>query len=137
VRRRQFGALLLVLGVMSGCPAPRMSSAVFTRAVVERPVYEDGRPVFDASGMAKLERKTFSDPDTVRELASFFPGVGQGKESRIAGGWKAGYWVKFDRADGSTVNVTVNPKATTWSETRGDWDAEPGLKEFLDRLFTE
>jgi hypothetical protein len=138
MNRVRIWPVLLVLVPLPGCNAPGKGSSDFTKAVVERAVYKDGGPVFDPSGMAKMERRTITDRDTVAKLASFFPRVGQGKESGIAGGWTAGYWVKFDRADGGgTVNVTVNHKATTWSEGKGDWDAQPGLQEFLDKLFAE
>ena len=121
-------ALLLAC---SGCAR----DVTFSKAVVERRVFKDGQPVLDASGKGKTESVTVTDPAEVARLASFFPRVGQGYRSGSAGGWIAGYAIKLDRAGGSgTVNVTVNPEATTWSEGQGDWDAKPGLKEFLDQL---
>jgi hypothetical protein len=131
----RIGVVLLVLGPLVGC---NKGAPDFTKAVVGRPVTRNGMPVFDAAGVGKKEERAVTDRDTVAKLASFFPGVARGKVSMSAGGWKAGYWVKFDRADGGPpVKVTVNHKADTWSEGNGDWDAEPGLKEFLDKLFTD
>jgi hypothetical protein len=129
--------LVLVPGLLLTCPGCT-KDVTFSKAVVERRVFKNGQPVMDASGRGKTERVTVSDRDEVARLASFFPGVGRGSKSGIAGGWKAGYSIVFDRADGGgTVNVTVNPEATTWSEVHGDWDAKPGLKEYLDKLFED
>jgi hypothetical protein len=126
--------LVLVPGLLLACPGCT-KEVTFSKAVVERRVVKDGQPVLDASGRGKTERVTVADREQVARLASFFPGVGRGRDSGIAGGWKAGYSITFDRADGGgTVNVTVNPAATTWSERQGDWDAKPGLKEYLDKL---
>ena len=128
---------VLVAGLLLGCPGCAKDVA-FSKAVVERRVFKDGQPVLDASGKGKTERVTVTDPAEVARLASFFPGVGRGNTSGIAGGWIAGYSIKLDRADsGGTVNVTVNPDATTWSEGKGDWDAKPGLKEYLDKLVAD
>jgi hypothetical protein len=129
--------VLLALGALAGCPARDPGAAAFVKAVVERPVLKDGQPVFDEAGLARMERKTVTDRDAVAKLASFFSGVGEGKQSSIAGGWKGGYWVKFERADGKSVNVTVNDRGSTWSEGHGDWQAMPGLKEYLDQLLAD
>jgi hypothetical protein len=136
VRRTRSG-LLLLLAPLVGCHAPGTGAADFTRATVERQVVQDGKPVFDPSGMVRMERKTISTREEVAKLVSFFPGMGQGKESGIAGGWRPGYWVKLTRSDGGSVNVTVNDDASVWSEGHGDWKAQPGLKGYLDRLLAE
>ena len=126
--------VLLALGALPGCPHPPKEPAAFVRAVVERPVTRDGRPVFDEGGLVRMERRTVTDREAIATLASFFPGIGQGKESPAAGAWRAGYWVKFERADGRSVTVTVDGDAREWSEGHGDWRAGPGLKEYLDGL---
>jgi hypothetical protein len=134
VKRVTVGLLALVVGPLAGCVSHGTGAADSMKAVVERQVFEDGKPVFDPSGMVRMERKTITDRDEVAKLVAFFPGVGRGKESAIAGGWRPGYWVKLTRADGGSANVTVNDDATVWSEGHGDWKAQPGLKEHLDRL---
>jgi hypothetical protein len=134
MRRVQIG---LVAGLLLGCQSFTKDTSPLVKAVVERPVVREGRPVFDEGGMVRMERKTITAREELDRLASFFPGVGEGKHSGIAGGWKAGYWVKFERADGKSVQLTVNHQGTTWSEGQGDWDAPPGLKEHLDRLLVD
>lgn len=76
-----------------------------------------------------------SDRDQLRQLLAFFPGVGEGKQSNRFGMWKRGALIRFTREDGSTLAVSVNPKLTRWTEGGGDWPAEPGLGEFLQRCF--
>jgi hypothetical protein len=125
--------LALVPALLLACPGCGRDVS-FSKEVVERRVFKDGQPVLDASGKGKVERVTVTDPAEVARLASYFPRVGQGYRSGSAGGWIAGYSIKLDRAGGGTVNVSVNPETTTWSEGQGDWDAKPGLKEYLDQL---
>ncbi len=129
--------LALALVPAAGCARPTSSARGFTKAVVERPVAEEGRPVFDEAGLVRMERRTVTDPGQVAALAAYFPGVGEGRVSPSAGGWKAGYWVKFERADGSSVTVTVDGDGRSWSEGRGDWHAAPRLKERLDAILAE
>jgi RNA polymerase sigma factor (sigma-70 family) len=95
-------------------------------------------------------------PAGAARLASFFPGLGEGKQAPTAAGWKAGLTVRFQTAPSSTVRiqtappsvagitrerrvleVRVNPALTTWTEGQGDWAVKPGLAEFLDELFRE
>jgi RNA polymerase sigma factor (sigma-70 family) len=84
-------------------------------------------------------------PAGAARLASFFPGLGEGKRSAVATGWKAGLTVTF-RLAGATapggpgqrvIDVRANPALTTWTEdqNKGDWAVKPGLAEFLDDLF--
>jgi len=76
-----------------------------------------------------------ADGETAAKLAAFFPGMAQGKNSNIAGGWRAGYVLTFSPAKGEQIKITVDSDGKTWSEGQGDWRAKSGLKEYLDGLF--
>lgn len=85
--------------------------------------------------LATKAKTTVADRAEVARLATFFPGMGRGKKSDIAAGWKAGYRLRFIPAKGNAVQITVHSDGGVWSEGHGDWQAKPGLKEHLDRLF--
>src|SRR5260370_792650 len=118
---------------MLGCNSP--GKPEFDKAVVERPVVKDGKIVFDKDGKAKMEVRTITGRAEIEKLASFFPEMGQGKESSIAGAWKAAYTVRFERDKGEPLTIRTDYKCQQWSEGRGDWEAQSGLKDFMDDLF--
>lgn len=109
-----------------GCGGRDEEKPVFEKVEIER--------LLPLKAKATTER---TDRETAGKLASFFPGMGQGKNSDIAAGWKAAYRLTFVPAKGDPIKITVDSKGELWSEGRGDWRAKPGLKDFLDGLFQE
>jgi hypothetical protein len=124
---------MVAVNLMLGCSGP--VKLVFDKAVVQRPLIKDGKMVFDSDGKAKMEVSTITDREEVAKLAAFFPGMGQGKESSIAGGWKAGYTVRFERDKGDPLTIRTDDQCLMWSEGQGDWKPKAGLKAFMDDLF--
>jgi hypothetical protein len=108
-----------------GCGRPDKEGPAFTKVEIQRLLPLDSRA-----------ETTINDPATVAKLAAFFPNVGRGAKSDIAGGWAAGYRLRFKPAEGEPVEVRVDSDGKVWTEGRGngDWKAKPGLKEFLDGL---
>lgn len=120
-------ALALVLVVpLVGCNARTPKTPVFEKVELERLL------PLNAKG-----ETTIHDPETISKLAAHFPELGSGKSSYIAGGWKAAYRLRFFPTEGGPHKVTVDSKGELWSEGNGDWRAQRGLKEFLDKLFVK
>jgi hypothetical protein len=117
-------AALMIAAILwlSGC-GPGNVQPAFEKVEVER--------LLPSGAKAKT---TVTDQATVAKLASFFPGVGQSKQSDIAAGWKAAYRLTFVPATGAPVTARVDSAGEAWTEGRGDWKAQPGLKELLGSL---
>lgn len=100
----------------------------FARAVVTLHYDEKGQ---------YLEGKTITltDADKVRELSSYFPGLGQGRKSPMAAGWEGSLTIAFEHREGETVEVWTDPEMELWSEGHGDWKVKPGLRDFVLRQF--
>jgi hypothetical protein len=113
-----FAAVLSMLGC-----GPDKEVPAFEKVEVERIL-----PV------ASKTKTTITDGGVVAKIASFFPGVGQGKKSGTAAHWKAAYRLTFVPAEGGSVVVWVDSSGEAWNESQGDWTARPGLKAFLDSL---
>jgi hypothetical protein len=117
---------LMIVATLSllGCGGPGKDEQTFEKLKVERIL-----PV------ASKTKTTITDSEVVAKIATFFPGVGQGKKSEIAAAWKAAYRLTFVPAEGEPVVVLVDSAGEAWTESQGDWPARPGLKAFLDSLF--
>ncbi len=109
-----------------GCGGPAKDGPRFDKIEVERLSPRGGRD----------KAIVVTDRETLAQIAGFFPGVGQGKKSDIAGGWRPGYRLKFVPAEGAPILVSVDPDGKVWSEGHGngDWQAKTGLKKYLDDL---
>src|ERR1035437_1659287 len=79
-----------------------------------------------------------NDPQELAKFASFFPQMGKGKKSYIAGGWMSGTDIKLYKADGTviSISVSVNDDYNVWSEGNGDWRVKGDLKTYLNKLRT-
>jgi len=75
------------------------------------------------------------DAASANRLAAFFPQLGTGSRSRIAGAWMPTVEVDFKAADGKVTHVMSNFEV--WSEGRGDWAAQPGLEAHVTELRRE
>jgi hypothetical protein len=77
---------------------------------------------------------TIDDPEQVRRLVEFFPGLDRGRRSNFGTrGWIAPIQITLTRPDGSTHSFETN--FAYWTEGRGDHYAKPGLEDFLRALF--
>jgi hypothetical protein len=125
--KRIIPALAVVVPLL-GCGDQNKETPVFGKVEIERLL------PLDAKG-----KTTIQDHETVAKLAVFFPEMGRGKSSDIAGGWVAAYRLKFIPIQGDPVTDSVDPDGEVWSEGngRGDWRAKPGLKGFLNKLFSK
>jgi hypothetical protein len=110
---------------MLGCGRPDKEAPAFTKVEIQRLLPLDSKA-----------ETTINDLAAVAKIAAFFPNVGRGAKSDIAGGWKAAYRLTFKPAEGEAVEVRVDSDGKVWTEGRGngDWKAKPGLKEHLDGL---
>ena len=110
---------------MNGCGHGRreMPHARFVKADLERILRhgEEGNHV------------VISDPVDLERLLSFLPGVGEGKSSHWAGGWKTELIIVLTRKNGETV--VVKSDLDVWSEGRGDWRFKPEFKTFVEDIF--
>jgi hypothetical protein len=89
---------------------------------------------FTPSGRRIPDRKQpITDPATVQRLVSFFPGVGEGRESDTAGGWEASVRIRLLADDGKTV--TISSDFDDWSEGKGDWKVHGDLGALIADLF--
>jgi hypothetical protein len=111
-----------------GCGRPDKKEPAFVKVEIQRLLPLDSKA-----------ETTINDPAAIAKLAAFFPSVGRGAKSDIAGGWKAAYRLTFKPAEGDPVEVRVDSDGKVWTEGRGngDWKAKPGLKEHLDGLLKE
>lgn len=94
----------------------------------------DVKLVFDDKGQLVNTVQRVIDPKAVEELAAFFPGLGTGKKSRMAGAWMANLQIEFYDADG-TRHVVITDY-NDWREgASGDFQANSGLREYIRRMF--
>jgi hypothetical protein len=69
------------------------------------------------------------DAASANRLATYFPQLGRGQTSGIAGAWMSSVEVDFKAADGAITNVASNFEV--WSEGSGDWATQPGLEAYI------
>ena len=86
--------------------------------------------------------KEITEPEQIRRLASFFPGLGR-RRSIMSAGYKTGVIVSFVEADGGIVEVLIDSGCEVWAwgsaerssnscfRVRGD------LAGFIEELFPE
>ncbi|HET6881311.1 MAG TPA: hypothetical protein VFI31_14210, partial [Pirellulales bacterium] len=75
------------------------------------------------------------DATLANHLATFFPQLGTGKKSRIAGTWMPTVEVQFMAAEGTVTHVAST--FDVWSEGNGDFAAQPGLEAYVSSLRRE
>ena len=75
-----------------------------------------------SEGVPQTNSTEITDPKQLRRLTSFFPGLGEGKESPTAATYKPYARIELSRSDGQKLTVIVDPEFTCWSEGQGDWD---------------
>lgn len=77
-------------------------------------------------------------PGIIHKLASFFPGLGSGRRSRVGVlTFKDLQW-RFTKADRSTITVYTK-KCRYWGSDvdRGDLDVKGDLRSYLEALFAD
>lgn len=79
--------------------------------------------------------KRIEDQAAIRQLVSFFPGVGRGQRSPVAEPWEGAVKVHFTKADGSVVRVWSDYES--WNEGHGDWPVKPGFTDYIRKLLEE
>lgn len=78
-----------------------------------------------------------TDPGEVKQLVSFFHGVGQERVSPNSAGWEKFADIWFVRTDGSKLRISISPGLDTWADGHGEWpirDAERFRLYFLKLL---
>ena len=94
-----FGCLFrTAVGSLVGCQSPRddanpAKTLGITHAEIELLSDEQGKRI--------MRKKTIKDQDELNRLLRCFPGVGQGRSSNIAAGWKAKTINFFHRNQGA------------------------------------
>jgi hypothetical protein len=130
--------LAVLLAALTGCmrchsaedQAEILKGTSFVRVEVTR--------YYDADkNRVEPSTKVIDQPDAIKTLLAFFPGVGTGRESFIAGGWKTGVEVKMIRADGSTHQVTSDHGYSVWSEGCGDFRLNGSFRDYISTLFAK
>lgn len=64
--------------------------------------------------------RTVAEPETVDRLASHFPGMGEGRESDIGGGWIRFAEIRFVRPDGGADDLSISLGLGAWAEGDGE-----------------
>jgi len=85
----------------------------------------------------EIKEKTVvvTDAEQIARLASFFPGLGQGRAPLPPAGWVGRVFVTFTRNDGTTLEILSTYER--WSALRkGDWPVKGDLKSFIEALFS-
>ena len=82
------------------------------------------------------QMKAITDPNQIKRLVSFFPGLGR-RRSHSGAGWEAEVIVTLTSVDGSVVVVKITDNLDTWSRGRGDFSVKGDLAGFLRELFPE
>jgi hypothetical protein len=78
-----------------------------------------------------------SDPAKVNHLVAFFTELGQGRVSKIAGGWMTEVRITFFTEDGKELMVQIDPDLEYWTEGHGDWELAPEFKGYLTEVLTK
>jgi hypothetical protein len=86
----------------------------------------------DARGQVKKGPTVIRDAKRIDQLKTFFPQLGSGKRSRIAGAWKSLAVCDFEAEGGTKVQVHTNYRQ--WSVGDGDWPVNGDLSAYLDQL---
>jgi hypothetical protein len=123
-------ALLLhaCAGALAGC-SDQSEETKFVEAVIET--------YYDAQRQSKEIKRTIQNPEEVRKLASFFPRMGEGKESDEAAAEEAFGTITFTRKSGEPIRVSVSHSLDAWSEGQGDWPLSKDFEPYFLRLLQE
>jgi hypothetical protein len=118
------GAVLLVRLVRSLARPGGPKGPTYTS--VEITIFDDARGAINKGPMV------IRGPEVIDKLKTFFPQLGSGKKSRIAGAWKRRAVCDFAAEDGTKIKVHTNYKQ--WSVGDGDWQVNGDLSAYLDEL---
>lgn len=80
-------------------------------------------------GAPQQDSREITDPKEVNRLASFFPGLGEKRESDYGSGWLKSADIWFYRDAENSVRISVAPALDTWAEGNGEWPVH-GPKKF-------
>lgn len=128
-RRRFVGAVCAAFGLLSLIVSVAVYYLTLHRS---KPInYASARLTVRDYAPARSTKVTL-DAASANRLATFFPQLGTGKKSRIAGAWMPTVEVNFKAADGAVTHVMSNFEV--WSEGRGDWAAQPGLEVYVSSI---
>lgn len=85
----------------------------------------------------KLDRVELKDTAKVAALMAFLPDMGKGMQSSNNGMWQTRFRAYFNDKDGKSTTITISPTAEFWSEGKGDWSADSGLRWHLAEMFND
>ena len=94
-------------------PETEESAAAFSKVVIHA--------YYDSRGADDRREITISNPKEIARLASFFPGLGEGRESPEAAASEAYGKLRFVKNTGAEQRVSASFEFDTWSEGEGDW----------------
>ncbi|MEX1229643.1 MAG: hypothetical protein WEB58_05365 [Planctomycetaceae bacterium] len=126
-----FAAALMI--VTCGCTAEQ--SPIVKATVTRSYSLEDKNA--DRQLLRPVAVTVVSDPNEAARLASFFPDLGHGRESRRAGPWIQFADIQFERANGEKLSVRVDPHLVDWTEGHGDWPIAQGFGPYFLTLLRE
>jgi hypothetical protein len=87
-----------------------------------------------APGRTYAKRVLVTQPETLQRVLAFFPRVGSGHRSSIAGFWISAVEVECFREDGTSVTASIDPDFRYWTEGKGDWPLREGFEALLTEL---
>jgi hypothetical protein len=97
----------------------------FVNAVITRYLSYEGRPIQPVTTV-------ITKPSELENLSSYFPQMGQGKKSAVAGGWIAFATIEFHRkGTPKSLIARVDPSFELWTEGKGDWPLKAGLRDYF------
>ncbi len=123
------GAMCVLLP-LSGCSKRTVPNFVRAEVTIRFPT--------DAN--LELGTKVVTDAEKVKRLAAFFPGVGEGRSSSMAGGWTADGTIEFFPSNGKSISVAFDSCFEYWSEYPqgdGDWPLADEFRSYLVELMKE
>ncbi len=129
------GSILLLLALaITGCGHfVQHGKFVPTRALVVRHLDLVANPTEDSKNNFEQNKKVISDPAEVRQLASFFPGLGSGWSAPVEASYMPWVEISFEQPNGRSVKVSTD--YVYWTEGKGDSRVGSGFADYIDRLF--
>ena len=127
-RALMVSGLATVLAAGGGCASGTME-ATFVAVTVSKLVRTE-------TGMG-YDTLVVKDEPSVKELASFFPGLTRDRTSNTAGAWYPTLRLTFDCGSGKTILVLTD--YTRWNKggKSGDFEVRGDLRAYIERLFAE
>ena len=89
---------------------------------------------FATGANLQLGTTTIMDPEDLKRLAAFFPGLGEGKTGQTFASWEPDGTIEFFRSNGESMGVAFGADFKYWAEYpqgQGDWPLSAEFRPYL------